>query len=136
LELLVNDQLKLSHALFTDLSLSLFKWLNRIIVYRLVGLILGICARFKVTATSTRDGIVRLVYLLNDDLVEVPQKVLQLFGVNKWLAVALKSFLRFAMVEEVAEVYVEEFSSRVVEHEVPRMSVSNPEHIGGDTLAS
>jgi hypothetical protein len=76
LELLVYDQLKLSHALFTDLSLSLFKWLNRIIVYRLVGLILGICARFKVTATSTRDGIVRLVYLLNDDLVEVPQKVL------------------------------------------------------------
>ena len=40
------------------------------------------------------------------------------------------------MVEEVTEVYVEEFSSRVVEHEVPRMSVSNSEHIGGDTLAS
>ena len=80
----------------------------------MVGLIYGLHPRFKVTATSTRDGIVRLVYLLNGDLVEVPQKVLQLFRVNKWLAVALKSFLRFAMVEEVTEVYVEKFSSWVV----------------------
>jgi len=102
----------------------------------LVRLINGIRSRFEETTASTRDGIISLVYLLDDDLVEVPQKVLQLFGVNKWLAVALKSFLRFAMVEEVTEVYVEEFSSRVVEHEVSRMSVSNPEHISGNTLPS